>query len=310
MTEVDRTLSTINSGTLWQRIQEQTHYALQCSALQPLLTEYEFIEDHGIQFLVRILSNLDRKEQAQRREVQANNSKKFNPFLPYDPNLFVTDISETHVCLLNKFNVIAHHFLVITRAFEEQESLLTLQDFLAAWVCLTEVNSFVFYNAGKAAGASQRHKHLQFLPLPLIAESPDLPIESTISAATFRNEIGQISCFPFQHALIRFNFKGHQNILKRALYSLECYQKLLTTVNISTLSNQEERNNISAYNLLMTNEWMLIIPRLQESSSNISVNAAGFAGTLFVRSMEQMQLLKAKSPIAILRGVTLPQKES
>lgn len=308
MNEIEHTLPNLEPGALWQKIQKQTHHALQCGALQPLLTEYEFIEERGIQFLVRSLSSLNRKDQNQRRELQASTNKEFNPFLPYDPNLFVTDISETHLCLLNKFNVIAHHFLIITRDFEEQESPLTLQDFLAAWICLTEVNSFVFYNAGKEAGASQKHKHLQFIPLPLIAESPDLPIESAISKAIFKHEIGRISCFPFQHALMRFNFQSHQNILEKASYSLDCYQKLLTTLNISILCNQNERKNISAYNLLMTKEWILIIPRLQETSKGISVNAAGFAGTLFVRNKKQMQLLKANGPIATLKGVTLPQK--
>ncbi len=309
MTEIDHTLLTTNSGMLWQRIKEQTHHALQCGALQPLLTEYEFIEDHGIQFLVRVLSNLNRKAQAQQKEVQPNTSKEFNPFLPYDPNLFIANISETHLCLLNKFNVIDHHFLIITRAFEKQESLLTLQDFLATWICLSEVNGFVFYNAGKAAGASQKHKHLQFIPLPLLADHPDLPITSAISAATFTNGIGTISCFPFQHALIRFNFKSRSDILEKALHSFECYRKLLNTLNINIPPDQEERKNISAHNLLITKEWILIIPRLQDSFNNISVNAAGFAGTLFVRNIEQMKILKASGPIAILKGVTLAQKD-
>ncbi|NIO40609.1 MAG: phosphorylase, partial [Burkholderiales bacterium] len=38
-----------------------------------------------------------------------------NPFLPYGKDLFVSDISETHLALLNKFNVIDYHLLIVTR---------------------------------------------------------------------------------------------------------------------------------------------------------------------------------------------------
>ena len=42
-----------------------------------------------------------------------------NPFLPYDPALLVAPISPTHVALLNRFNVVDDHFLIVTRSFEE-----------------------------------------------------------------------------------------------------------------------------------------------------------------------------------------------
>ena len=45
--------------------------------------------------------------------------------------MFVADVSDTHLCLLNKFNVIEHHLLIVTRKFEHQETLLTVRDFQA-----------------------------------------------------------------------------------------------------------------------------------------------------------------------------------
>jgi sulfate adenylyltransferase (ADP) / ATP adenylyltransferase len=41
----------------------------------------------------------------------------------------VAHLSPTHVCLLNKFNVVAHHVLVVTREFEQQTSPLNAADF-------------------------------------------------------------------------------------------------------------------------------------------------------------------------------------
>ena len=156
----------LEPGTLWKSIQETTELALQSGALKSIPTELEIIEQVGIKFVIRILANLNRKEADKEKQEQqtSRTGKEFNPFLPYEKDLFVADISDTHVCILNKFNVVDFHLLIITRIFEEQESLLTLEDFTAMWTCLGEFEGLVFYNGGKLAGASQRHKHLQIVP--------------------------------------------------------------------------------------------------------------------------------------------------
>ena len=158
----------LKPGTLWTRIQKQTRHGLECGALQSIATDYEFVEDNGVNFLVRVLTNLTRKDEAKKKQDKAaKKGKDFNPFLPYEEDLFVSDISQTHLCLLNKFNVVENHLLIVTREFEEQESLLNYQDFQAMWACLREIDGLIFYNGGKIAGASQRHKHLQLVPTPL-----------------------------------------------------------------------------------------------------------------------------------------------
>ena len=58
-------------------------------------------------------------------------TKPANPFLPYDPDLWVTHLSDTHTLLLNKFNVVEHHLLVVTRQFESQLDPLNAADFAA-----------------------------------------------------------------------------------------------------------------------------------------------------------------------------------
>ncbi|MDB9335366.1 phosphorylase, partial [Nodularia spumigena CS-590/01] len=95
----------LKPGTLWKSIKEQTENALKCGALLSIPTDFEFVEQNGSKFLVRILSNLARKDTAKQQK------KKTNPFLPYEQDLFVADISQTHVCILNKFNVVDYHLL-------------------------------------------------------------------------------------------------------------------------------------------------------------------------------------------------------
>lgn len=292
----------LEPGKLWTRVIEQTEYALRTGALQSISTDYEFVEQNGISFLVRTLSNLVRKDAAKQAKSTAA-GKDFNPFLPYEEDLFVADISDTHLCLLNKFNVVDHHLLMITRAFEDQENWLTWQDFQAMWLTLAEIDGLAFYNGGKIAGASQKHKHLQLVPLPLAPQGGKIPIEQAIASTQFTGSVGTSPMFPFVHAIAQLNPDWVTSPDIAATATLESYQNLLDAVGIATNEFKSDKQS-GAYNLLATRQWMLLIPRLQESFASISVNSLGFAGSLFVRNDEQMQILKHYGPITVLQQVT------
>ena len=292
------------SGTLWQRIITQTELALNCDALQSIPTEYDFIEAGNINFLVRILSNLARKQKAKKKQQKklAKSGKEFNPFLPYEQDLFVGNLSETHLCLLNKFNVVDYHLLIITRQFEEQETWLTQADFEAMWLSLAEIDGLVFYNGGKLAGASQRHKHLQLVPFPLVPDGINLPIEPAIASVQFNNSIGIIPEFPFVHAIASFNPDWINHPSEAAIFTLELYFELLAKVGLSV---GDQPFQSGAYNLLATRNWMMIIPRSQEKFEGISINSLGFGGTLLVKNSEQLQQLKSYHPLTVLKQVAL-----
>ncbi len=292
----------LKPGTLWTRIQEQTQHGLECGALQSIKTDYEFVEEKGVNFLVRILANLTRKDEAKKKQDKAaKKGKDFNPFLPYEEDLFVADISPTHLCLLNKFNVVENHLLIVTREFESQDSLLNYQDFQAMWACLTEIDGLVFYNGGKIAGASQRHKHLQLVPTPLAPNQKEsIPIAPLFASAVFEGDVGRVPDLPFVNGLCRFDSDLVNSPNDAAQITLELYYKLLKAVNLLT---EDTENNSIAYNFLATREWMFIVPRSEEHFESISVNSLGFAGALLVRNQEQMQMLKDCKPMEVLKQV-------
>jgi sulfate adenylyltransferase (ADP) / ATP adenylyltransferase len=293
----------LEPGTLWKRASDQSESALACGALQSIATDYQFIEQNGIQFFVRSLTNLVRKDEEKKLQDRktATSGKEINPFLPYEKDLFVADISDTHLCLLNKYNVVPNHLLIITRAFEEQEAWLSLQDFEALWATLAEIDGLAFYNGGKAAGASQRHKHLQLIPFPFIPSKTTIPIETTFASAQFQNFIGKIPHFSFIHAFVKFDFGWEISIKKAAKLTLEYYRKLIETVGLPFEGNRQT----GAYNFLMTKKWMLLVPRSQESFESIAVNSLGFAGALLVRNQEQLELLKQYTPLTLLKKVAI-----
>ena len=297
--------SLLQPGTLWEKTTQQTIYARKCGALKSIETEYQFIHQDDISFVVRTLSNIARKEQARRKQYQQENKtgKRIDPFLPYEPELFVGDISPSHLCLLNKFNVVDNHLLIVTRAFEEQTDLLNLQDFAALWSCMQEIDGLAFFNGGKIAGASQRHKHLQLVPLPFLPDMVNLPIERAIANVTFENSLGKIPSFPFRHAISTLDLSPSHSPTAAAQTMLQQYHALLNQVGLKIDLHTQQQPG--AYNLLATRNWMLIVPRSQESFQNISINSLGFAGSLFVRDRTSLKLLKELTPLKLLKNVAL-----
>jgi ATP adenylyltransferase len=51
---------------------------------------------------------------------------------------------------------------------------------------------------------------------------------------------------------------------------------------------------------------MLLVPRSEERVEGVSINALGFAGSLFVRDAAQMKVIERLGPMAALQRVALP----
>ncbi|RQS63663.1 phosphorylase [Burkholderia sp. Bp8963] len=289
--------SPVQPGTLWPTIVQRTTHALQRRALCPIETVQSSIDDGGVRFLVRQVSSLVRKDQAKAR---GTGSAAGNPFLPYDPDLFVADISDTHVALLNKFNVIEHHLLIVTRCFEPQESLLTVADFAALLACMAEFESLGFYNGGAAAGASQPHKHLQLVPLPFAGGGPALPIGPLLESARIAGVIGTVPGLEFAHAFAPFEVLAAP-AHRMACTACERYRALLDAVGIQAVDGDRGLRQSAPYNLLVMSTGMLLVPRSTEFVEGISVNALGYAGSLFVRDDAQMRIIERVGPMNLLR---------
>lgn len=327
-------------GTLRARIQATTERALHSGALQPIPTDFLHLDDGGIRFLVRLVRRLAHKprcpvpESSPKKGTGTTPNRglacgqvqpvvepvpvfsgkpsspsapasiaKPNPFLPYEPALYVADASPTHVCLLNKFNVVDEHLLIVTREFEEQQTPLTRQDFAALWKCLAEYEGLGFYNSGSVAGASQPHKHLQLVPLPLEPDGPSLPIAPLIDAAEIRSPATRLPSLSFPHAIARLAANPTAVSSQHAADQMwNLYRRLLAAIGVCWPSPGE--SFAEAYNLLVTRCWMLAVPRVRECFESISCNALTFAGALLVRHEQELELLRRYGPQAVLRHVT------
>jgi len=239
-------------------VRRTTAHALAAGALQRIETDARTIEDGGVEFVVRRAVDLKRKQ-------AEGGGPKVDPFASPEPDLFVADLSPTHFALLNKYNVLDHALLVVTRESIDQDVPLDLADFQALAMCMQEEHVLGFYNGGADAGASQRHKHLQVVRFPTAPRLLRLPLR----------------CASTGIDLDPRRMLGHYEALRQAL-------------GLST----------EPYNLLVARDWMLLVPRSRADFEGIPVNSLAFAGAFFVRDDAELATVERIGPMAVLQGVT------
>lgn len=229
-----------------------------------------------------------------------------NPFLPYDKDLWCCDLSDTHVLLLNKFNVVPHHTLVVTKEFRSQEEPLDEDDIEALWDTIVSypAGALAFFNSGPKSGKSQPHKHVQVVPLPLADELSQLPFHHLIVEAWKRQKDAEIhqkrssKCFsvdslPFVNFVCMFDGSASTGEV------LNGYQEVYHHIEECT------GDNPVSYNLLITKQWMMAVPRSLEMAGPVSVNALGFAGTFLVRNQEEINYMRNHGCLEALKIVGL-----
>lgn len=250
---------------LWTAIVDRTASARACGALVPLETDGVELEDGGLRFLVRVARNLARKA------VSAG-PPGVDPFDPPEEALTLGALGPHHLAVLNKFNVVDHHLLLVTRRWADQDELLDADDFRALWACLEQVDGLGFYNGGRDAGASQRHKHLQLVPTPVGAARSRTAIDDAVRRGAL----------PFPGWVAAFTADP--------LAAHASYLALMASCG-------------APYNFLVTRDFMLLVPRLREHARGISVNTLGFAGSFFVRDEAALAVVREAGPLALLNEV-------
>ena len=291
-------MADFETGTLRRLIQSRTSAALECGALCPLETALHTVRASDTPYLIRVAVRSDRKP----REAGSRGGKQRNPFLPFDEELFVADVSDSHVALLNKFNVVSDHVLLVTRSFENQSTRLGANDFYAWARCLNEFDALGFYNSGPVGGASQPHRHLQLVPLPLEGSTDRLPLEPAIVAAltddnTSGSQLIESTELPYRHRLVHLSAQPPADPIEMAEEMAAQYSRM-------SLDLEQGQAEPASYNLLLTRQWMLMVPRTRECYKSISLNALAFAGAFFVHRETDLALLSEGGLLHALRSVT------
>lgn len=295
---------------LWKKAAKVTQDAYQSKALLSYQASVETVTEAGLTFYIRTLENLGKKQSPTSSQADQNSLEetvKENPFLEHDPELFVTNIGLNHKCLLNKYNVLDQHLLLVTQEFELQTSVLNQQDFNALHECLSVAPALAFYNSGKTAGASQQHKHIQLIKAP---DSIDQLVAFNSQLAKLNDEVPrELEALPFKHAALALpaslfdQDKSEDEVKDAAIQLKHLYDRLRMTLGLDCFTDSEHSEQLPPYNLLLTQKWILVVPRSSESYAGISLNALAFSGSILVKNKDQAEEVKKAGISKILQSV-------
>lgn len=172
----------------WTMVLQCEAQALESGVLQPVCTRLEILADQQVRFQLRICAALARK-------TTTTPSSSVDPFLPYDPRLYVADARSVAQRTPGAPAPSADGDARVRAPGKAAHAAR----FEASWMALAQFEALGFYNSRKDAGASQMHKHLQLIPLPLQPQAPAVPMEAYWDS-------GRV--LPFAHVFSRLDTAG------------------------------------------------------------------------------------------------------
>lgn len=263
---------------------------------------------------------------------------KPDPFENPSPELLIAQFppgNPTYNLILNKFPVIPNHFLLVTKDWQAQTDVLEKTDLEATYECLKAWDTdgdgsrsangsspkslFAFFNSGDDSGASQPHRHLQFLPVEAMRQPGSeswhplidlLTSQPTSPSPSSTPKFQHLSGLPFAH----FALPIPPNPSADTLYFiyLTLYKAAAAATRGQTPSQVTEPITTEgpaaiSYNLAMTRSTMLICPRRQETAlvpvdpatardiadpGVLSLNGTILAATLMVKAEGEWDSLR------------------
>ena len=234
----------------------------------------------------------------------------------------------------------------MTKEWRAQTDLLEKSDLEATYECLrawneretvNDINNenaqpssqkalFAFFNSGDESGASQPHRHLQFLPIEAMRQNesdkwcPLIEVLAAQSHAHSHSRFLTLPSLPFAHFALPIPPHPTPEILHEiylALYraAIAATEEVgprspATSALLSESARSEGPAEIS-YNLAMTLSTMMICPRRQETArvpvrspaadiadyGVVSLNGTILAGTLMVKAEAEWDVLRENPDI-------------
>ncbi|KAL2862065.1 ATP adenylyltransferase-domain-containing protein [Aspergillus pseudodeflectus] len=298
-------------------------------------THLAILHTGGIPFQLRYCPALANKPTGKPKPDESRTGRRFDPFENPSPELLIAHIPKenpTHFLVLNKFPVIPNHFILATKDWQEQTDILEKEDLAAAYACVkawkdeNQTSStrprrlFAFFNSGEESGASQPHRHLQFLPIEAIAEADNSgswrPLIDAVSSRpdSSDSEFRRITEVPVANFALPLPSDSSAESLHRTYLTL--YKAAAVAAGVPRSAAQATSGPaVVSYNLAMTESTMMICPR-RSTSAHISVddatredvaeagivelNGTVLAGTLMVKAEAEWDELR-RTPDSLAR---------
>eukprot|EP00033_Pygsuia_biforma_P004580 GCRY01005022.1.p1 GENE.GCRY01005022.1~~GCRY01005022.1.p1 ORF type:complete len:313 (+),score=26.39 GCRY01005022.1:76-1014(+) len=268
--------------------------------------------DHGIPFLVGVVQQYFAKPKPNLYVTKGD-----NPFDPPDPSLVIDNFTisqnedglqrqRSYNLLFNKFQLEETGLLLTTAQYESQSNPLNQFDFEAIWTVCARLgphpdlqefshaqhmdpppSALVIFNCGFESGTSQPHKHAQIFPVPLTGmKRAPLPLHSLLQPLLGQKDSPFSLELPFKNRFISLK-KCDLEAASPSLMGLFLHSALRTL-----LSDLQRDLSFHSYNVLLTSQWMGVIPRSAVANDLVITNGLGYAGLLFVKNEDVFVELK------------------
>lgn len=217
------------------------------------------------------------------------------------PDITVATINNTHHLIINKFPVFRPMLLLLTvDSYRRQHEPLDLDDLQAAWGVISALREehYVFFNCTTTAGSSREHKHLQVIPAP--GASDEYPEEFKFFPDYEESQNGGPS---FTHFLQRIDTLPDGDI-KDGEILFNTYIQLLQRARAAL--DIDSNDGVCPHNFILTKRWMMVVPRCTDKFHDITANAAGMVGSVFLWRQDQLEAWKEIGPMNVLAGLGLP----
>lgn len=284
-------------ASAWLRtVSAKREEALAQNEIQLIHTEQVVIMQGDLPFVVRWLAS----EQPEYKALFSGTPAlaATNPFLPPSSELLVGKIGDYHHLVLNKYPVCENHLVLARTEAAQQLEPLEYQDFFALAVIISEEGGLGFYNGGPLAGASQSHKHLQWIP-QAEGNASLLYVNHCLTLESDEHSFHRIPHFTMPHLAVRLSPSDDADEYARSLfvaYQLAC----------AKLKQQlDEKGLMPAVNILMDKNWLLMVPRSVQHFEKVAINALSFGGVLYVNDKQHVETIRKHGPLAVLAAVCL-----
>jgi ATP adenylyltransferase len=220
--------------------------------------------------------------------------------------------------VLNKFPVIPDHFILATKEFKKQTDLLEEEDLAAAYDCLKAYKEegeelFAFFNSGEHSGASQPHRHIQFLPVESMRSGIEPGSKWDVLPDSLVRSPQPDLPFSYFAATIPSDPTGKQ---LREIY-LDLYEKACQVSGVH-VTKPGTADSLISYNLGLTDKAIVLCPRTSEGTKiegsqgeligPISLNGTVLGGTFLVKTEIEWNALKSDESrlMGILKSIGIP----
>ncbi|KAK0665492.1 putative 5',5'''-P-1,P-4-tetraphosphate phosphorylase [Cercophora samala] len=226
-------------------------------------------------------------------------------------------VGPAHHMIFNKFCAARPHYLLLTRdGHRRQHESLNVDDFGTLCGVLAALNKdheakkpearryFGMFNCGIDGGCSRLHKHMQVLAVP---EEPDSGLWPD-SASKYENQ----QCIPFKY--YKHDIDGRVDESERRKTAWAKYLEFVSDTrralkkagHVPNAPSGVDVTQIVPHNIILTREWLLVVPRTQAGINGADANAAGYLGMVWVSDEERVKKWIDQGPPEVLTRLGLP----